>query len=43
MRIFKGKSDTWGIAVQYCNWDRSLTLQILNFYIIFVAHKYWKD
>lgn len=42
MRVFKGITDNWGLAIQFHSWDKSLTFQFLRFYIIFVAHKWWK-
>ena len=43
MKVFKGVADNFGIVIQYRRWDKSLTLQFLSFYIVFVAHKWWKD
>ena len=42
MKVFKGVADSWGIEVTYRNWDKSLTFQLMQFYIVFVAHKWWK-
>jgi hypothetical protein len=43
MKVFKGKADSWGLAVQYHNCDKSLTFQFLPFYVVFVAHKFWRN
>ena len=33
IRLYAGRSDHWGIGVEYCHYDRSLTFEILNLYI----------
>lgn len=33
IRFFAGTSDHWGIGINYCHYDRSLTVDILHWYI----------
>jgi hypothetical protein len=32
IRLYAGKTDHWGIGVEVCFYDRSLTFEILNLY-----------
>ncbi len=43
MRVFKGKSDRWGIGIFYCKHDLSITFDFACFYIAFVFYKYWDN
>lgn len=43
MKVFRGLTDNWGLVIQFRGWDKSLTLQFMRFYVVFVAHKIWKD
>jgi hypothetical protein len=33
IRFYAGRTDHWGIGVEYCHYDRSLTFEIFNLYI----------
>jgi hypothetical protein len=32
IRLYAGKTDHWGIGIEYCHYDRSLTFEALNLY-----------
>jgi hypothetical protein len=33
VRLFAGRSDHWGIGVEYCHYERSLMFEIFNLYV----------
>lgn len=39
--IYFGSTDHWGFAISYCHYDRSFTIEILNWFFGFaIWHKY---
>lgn len=43
MKIVKGKSDSWGIGISYCNYDKSISFDFVCWYVAFIFHRAWKN
>jgi hypothetical protein len=42
--FYVGRSDSWGIGLKYCHYDRSLTFEIFNLYAgIEILHRDQSD
>jgi len=32
IRLYKGTSDSFGLGISFCNWDKSLTINFMRWY-----------
>jgi hypothetical protein len=39
IRLYKGTSDSFGLGISFCNWDKSLTISFMKWYFGAEIHK----
>jgi hypothetical protein len=42
IRLYKGTSDSFGLGISFCNWDKSLTVSFMKWYFGAEIHKVQK-